>query len=57
MILPIQDIFGSKERVNTPGTLGDHNWTYRFPTTAENFLKKHAAAAEAFSALVREERR
>ncbi len=57
VILPIQDIFGSKERVNTPGTLGDHNWTYRFPTTAENFLKKHAAAAEAFSALVREERR
>jgi 4-alpha-glucanotransferase len=56
VILPIQDIFGSKDRVNTPGTLGDHNWTYRFPTTAEDFLKKHADAAESFSALVKEKR-
>ncbi|OGR76294.1 MAG: 4-alpha-glucanotransferase [Elusimicrobia bacterium GWC2_61_25] len=57
VILPIQDIFGSKERVNTPGTLGDHNWTYRFPTPAEDFLKKHADAAGAFSALVKEKRK
>ena len=57
VILPIQDIFGSKERVNTPGTLGDQNWTYRFPTTAESFLKKHAAAAGAFAALVLEKRK
>jgi 4-alpha-glucanotransferase len=56
VILPIQDIFGSKERVNTPGTLGDHNWTYRFPTPAEDFLKKHADTAESFSALVKEKR-
>jgi 4-alpha-glucanotransferase len=56
VILPIQDIFGTRDRVNTPGTLGDHNWTYRFPTPAEDFLKKHAAAAEAFSTLVKEKR-
>lgn len=56
VILPIQDIFGSRERVNTPGTLGDHNWTYRFPTAAEDFLKKHADEAESFAALVREKR-
>ena len=57
VILPIQDIFGSKDRVNTPGTLGDHNWTYRFPTAAEDFLKKHAGEAESFAALVRENRK
>jgi len=56
IILPIQDIFGSKDRVNTPGTLGDHNWTYKFPATAEDFMKKHAAMAEAFAALVKEKR-
>ncbi len=56
VILPIQDIFGTKDRVNTPGTLGDQNWTYRFPTPAEDFAKKHADTAEAFSALVREKR-
>ena len=56
VILPIQDIFGSKDRINTPGTLGDHNWTYRFPAPAEDFLKKHGDAARAFAALVRENR-
>ncbi len=56
IILPIQDIFGSKDRVNTPGTLGDHNWTYRFPTTAEDFIKKHADLAASFAALVKEKR-
>jgi 4-alpha-glucanotransferase len=57
IILPIQDIMGSKDRVNIPGTLGDHNWTYRFPETAEKFLKKHAQTAAGFAALVRERRK
>ncbi len=57
VILPIQDIFGSRERINTPGTLGDQNWTYRFPTRAEDFFKKHAGTAEAFSRLVLEKRK
>ncbi|OIO02719.1 MAG: 4-alpha-glucanotransferase [Elusimicrobia bacterium CG1_02_56_21] len=57
VILPIQDIFGSRERVNTPGTLDDQNWTYRFPTAAEDFMKKHAIIARAFAALVLEKRK
>ncbi len=56
IILPIQDIFGAKDRVNIPGTLGDHNWTYRFPTPAEDFLKKHSDLAAVFAALVKEKR-
>ncbi|HNW43821.1 MAG TPA: 4-alpha-glucanotransferase, partial [Elusimicrobiales bacterium] len=57
IILPIQDIVGSKDRVNVPGTLGDHNWTYRFPDAAETFLKKNAKMAAAFAALVKERRK
>ncbi|HBA60210.1 MAG TPA: 4-alpha-glucanotransferase [Elusimicrobia bacterium] len=56
VILPIQDIVGSRDRVNIPGTLGDHNWTYRFPTTAEDFPKKYGEIAENFAALVKEKR-
>lgn len=35
VVLPVQDIFSLEERINTPGTMGDHNWTFRFPVTAE----------------------
>jgi 4-alpha-glucanotransferase len=32
VIFPLQDILGldSSHRMNTPGTVGDHNWTWRF---------------------------
>ena len=29
--IPMQDIFGWRDRVNTPATVGDHNWTWRLP--------------------------
>jgi 4-alpha-glucanotransferase len=31
IFLPIQDVFGWFDRVNTPGTVGDHNWTWKLP--------------------------
>jgi 4-alpha-glucanotransferase len=31
LLLPLQDAFGWRERVNTPGTVSDDNWTYRLP--------------------------
>jgi 4-alpha-glucanotransferase len=34
-ILPIQDLFGWPERINTPGTIHRRNWSYRIPTTVE----------------------
>ncbi|HAR62047.1 MAG: 4-alpha-glucanotransferase [Candidatus Margulisiibacteriota bacterium] len=44
IILPLQDILGTipgiigenieEARINTPGTVGDHNWSYRFPSIA-----------------------
>jgi len=33
LLLPFQDCFGHRERVNVPGTVTDQNWTYRLPIT------------------------
>ena len=29
--IPMQDVFGWPDRINTPATVGDHNWTWRLP--------------------------
>ncbi len=31
----LQDILGTKERINTPATVGAHNWSYRLAATTE----------------------
>ena len=31
LILPIGDIFGWRDRINQPATVGDSNWTWRLP--------------------------
>jgi 4-alpha-glucanotransferase len=31
LIIPIQDLFGWRDRINTPATVGDTNWTWRLP--------------------------
>jgi len=31
LLLPVQDAFGWRDRVNEPGTVNDENWTYRLP--------------------------
>ena len=31
VFLPLQDVFGWRDRINTPATVGDHNWTWRLP--------------------------
>lgn len=33
LILPVQDVFGFRERINLPGTVGPDNWSYRLPWT------------------------
>jgi 4-alpha-glucanotransferase len=35
-LLLVQDVFGGRERINTPATIGDGNWTYRLPLTLEH---------------------
>jgi 4-alpha-glucanotransferase len=34
-LLVIQDVFGGTERINTPATVGPHNWGYRMPLAVE----------------------
>jgi 4-alpha-glucanotransferase len=31
LILPVQDVFGWRDRINRPATVGDDNWTWRLP--------------------------
>jgi 4-alpha-glucanotransferase len=31
LILPLQDVFGWRDRINEPGTVTDDNWTWRLP--------------------------
>ena len=31
LLLPIQDAFGWRDRVNEPATVSDINWTFRLP--------------------------
>ena len=35
VILPIQDLFGWRERINLPASTGEGNWTFRLPVVAE----------------------
>ena len=50
VVFQIQDLFSlyydlrmdpaESERINVPGTIGDHNWSYRMPITIES-LRTH----------------
>jgi len=31
LLLPVQDVFGWRDRINEPATVGDHNWSFRLP--------------------------
>ena len=35
VLFPIQDVFGWRDRINTPGTIGDHNWTWQVPVPTD----------------------
>ena len=37
-LLPVQDLFGMREPVNVPGSVNEHNWTYRMAMTVEDLL-------------------
>lgn len=58
-ILPWCDVFGEAERVNTPGTIGDHNWTYRMKPEVEALTTdpETRRVAEWLARLTREGRR
>jgi 4-alpha-glucanotransferase len=47
LFLPLQDIFGWRARINTPGTVGKGKWTWRLPWLVEDWLQPSEAAVRA----------
>ncbi|RPH58292.1 MAG: hypothetical protein EHM89_12625 [Acidobacteria bacterium] len=45
LILPIQDVFGWRERINEPGTVNDTNWTFRLPWPVDQLNSEPEARA------------
>jgi 4-alpha-glucanotransferase len=38
LFITAQDVFGWRDRVNLPGTVGDHNWSWRLPWPVDHLL-------------------
>jgi 4-alpha-glucanotransferase len=51
-----QELLGTRERINTPGTVGDQNWTWRLPRPIEDLeaAPEVTARLRAIRALVEE---
>src|SRR6185503_14203463 len=43
LILPIQDVFGWRARINQPATVGDQNWTWKLPWPSDRLLTQPEA--------------
>jgi 4-alpha-glucanotransferase len=59
LLLPIQDAFGLRDRINLPGTVSDENWSYRLPWTIGNLAREpvvRAATAKLADLAVRHRR-
>lgn len=46
VILPIQDLFGWPERINTPATTSGDNWVFRLPLPLERFAADRHVSAD-----------
>lgn len=46
-VLPWQDIFARRERVNLPGSMGESNWSYRVEWNVEDFPHQPEAISRA----------
>jgi 4-alpha-glucanotransferase len=44
VMIPIQDLFGWRERINLPGTVGPANWSWRLPLAIEDMVSDEALA-------------
>ena len=40
----LQDVLGTRDRINTPGTMGPGNWTYRLPAPPSDMARDPAVA-------------
>jgi len=44
VVLPIQDVFGWRDRINQPATIGAHNWTWKLPWATDRLLEERESA-------------
>lgn len=47
VLMPMQDVFGWTDRINVPGTVGPHNWTWCLPWPVERLVDLPDAAERA----------
>jgi 4-alpha-glucanotransferase len=47
LVLPLQDVFGWRDRINVPASLGGHNWTWKLPWHVERLSAEPEAKARA----------
>jgi 4-alpha-glucanotransferase len=47
LILPIQDVFGWRDRINQPATVGQQNWTWKLPWPSDGLTSEPQAVATA----------
>lgn len=45
VLLLVQDVLGTEDRINVPGTVGPQNWSYRLQRTAEAMAREPAVQA------------
>jgi 4-alpha-glucanotransferase len=43
VLIPIQDVFGWRDRINQPATIGDPNWTYVLPWPVDHLSNQREA--------------
>jgi 4-alpha-glucanotransferase len=58
-VLPWQDVLGTRDRINLPGSMSDANWSYRISQSVEELLttEQTRAAAEQLAHLTQAARR
>jgi 4-alpha-glucanotransferase len=47
LLVPVQDVFGWPDRVNTPATVSDENWSWKLPWTVERLVNEPIATERA----------
>ena len=47
VLLPIQDLFGWRDRINTPALIDSRNWTWRLPWLVDDLLRQPVASERA----------
>lgn len=46
-LIPVQDVFGWTDRINTPAVVDDVNWTWRLPWAVDTWLDREETVARA----------